>query len=145
MKKVISICLGLLVFFFLTAFHSSDDAGTLKVEIVGLRSSEGVVLISLFKDGKGYPNEPEEAFKKAKISINAAKASIDFANLPAGEYAIVVLHDENNNLKMDKSLGIPKEGYGFSNNVTGLMGPPSFSKASFKYEGTQVVKIKMRY
>ena len=46
---------------------------------------------------------------------------------------------------MDKSLGIPKEGYGFSNNVTGLMGPPSFSKASFKYEGTQVVKIKMRY
>jgi uncharacterized protein (DUF2141 family) len=145
MKKVISICLGLLVFSFLTAFRSSDDADTLKVEIAGLRSSEGVVLVSLFKDGKGYPDEPEKAFKKSKISITDNKASIDFANLPPGEYAIVVLHDENNNLKMDKNLGIPKEGYGFSNNVMGLMGPPSFSKASFKHEGKQVVAIRMRY
>ena len=145
MKKAIAICFGLLSCFFLTAFPSSDDMGTLKVEIAGLRSSGGVVLISLFKDGKGYPDEPEKAFKKTKISIRHNKASIDFTNLPVGEYAIVVLHDENNNLKMDKNLGIPKEGYGFSNNVMGLMGPPSFSKASFKFEGKQVVEIKMRY
>ena len=145
MKKAIAICLSLLSCFFLTAFPSSYDMGTLKVEIAGLRSSGGIVLISLFKEGKGYPDEPEKAFKKTKISIRDNKASIDFTNLPVGEYAFVVLHDENNNLKMDKNLGIPKEGYGFSNNVMGLMGPPSFSKASFKFEGKQVVEIKMRY
>ena len=145
MKKALGIYLGLLAFLFLTAFCLSNDAGTLKVEIAGLRSSKGVVLVTLFKEGKGYPDEPEKAFKKTKISIVDNKASIDFTNIPAGEYAIVVLHDENNNLKMDKNLGIPKEGYGFSNNVMGLMGPPSFSKASFKFEGKQVVEIKMRY
>jgi len=115
------------------------------VEIEGLRSSEGFILLSLFKDGKGYPDEPEKAFRKIKISIKDKQASADFADLPNGDYAIVVLHDENNNLKMDKNLGIPNEGYGFSNNVMGLMGPPSFSKASFKHESKQVVEIKMRY
>ncbi|MFM7430954.1 MAG: DUF2141 domain-containing protein [Flammeovirgaceae bacterium] len=41
-------------------------------------------------------------------------------------------------------MGIPKEGYGFSNNVMGTMGPPSFEKAKFKLSGEKVV-IRMRY
>ena len=145
MKKVMNICLALLSFSLLTSLRFPDDEGPLKVAIEGLRSSVGFVLISLFKDGNGYPDEPEKAFKKTKVPIKDNRASIDFANLPPGEYAIVVLHDENGNLKMDKNLGIPKEGYGFSNNVLGFMGPPAFSKARFIHEGKQVLEIKMRY
>ncbi len=144
MKKAIIGFVALLGFFFFTALRL-PDAGNLKIDISGLRNSEGFVLLSLFKDGKGYPGESEKAFRKGKISINGNKASVDFDNIPDGEYAIVVLHDENSNLKMDKSLGIPREGYGFSNNVMGLIGPPSFSKASFKHEGKQAIEINMRY
>ena len=145
MKNAIIICLSLAGFFIITAFLISHSSASLKVEIQGLRSSEGFVLLSLFKDGNGYPDEPEKAFRKIKISIKGKKASTDLADLPNAAYAIVVLHDENSNLKMDKSLGIPNEGYGFSNNVVGLMGPPSFSKASFRIEGNQLLEIKMRY
>jgi len=49
---------------------------------------------------------------------------------------MAVIHDENMNGKLDTNwLGIPKEGYGFSNNARGVAGAPSFSAASFQYEG----------
>lgn len=49
---------------------------------------------------------------------------------------MAVVHDENMNGKLDTNwLGIPKEGYGFSNAAKGVVGAPSFSAASFPYEG----------
>jgi uncharacterized protein (DUF2141 family) len=56
--------------------------------------------------------------------------TVVFENLKPGKYAVSVLHDANKNKDLDKNkLGIPKEGFGFSNNVTGAMGPPSFKRA----------------
>ncbi|MDR0612870.1 MAG: DUF2141 domain-containing protein, partial [Dysgonamonadaceae bacterium] len=59
--------------------------------------------------------------------------SLEFSvELPEGEYAISVYHDENDNNKLDTGVfGIPTEGYGFSNNVKGFMGPPSFKESKF--------------
>ncbi len=71
-----------------------------------------------------------------------------FDNLPVGTYAIAIFHDSNNNKKLDKNwVGIPKEGYGFSNNVFGTFGPPSFQEASFKVKAnnTTNLKIKLEY
>ncbi len=72
----------------------------------------------------------------------------DFTGLPTGNYAIAILHDENDDMKMNTNfLGLPKEGYGFSNNVMGAFGPPGYNKANFNYTaGTATaISIKARY
>jgi uncharacterized protein (DUF2141 family) len=52
-------------------------------------------------------------------------------DLPPGRYAIIVFHDENDDGRLNKSmLGIPNEGYGFSNNATGFLSAPSFESAA---------------
>ena len=58
-------------------------------------------------------------FKEGEApSIENAYAEIDFTGVPPGKYALVCYHDENSNGKFDENmLGMPKEGYCFSNNV----------------------------
>ena len=62
-------------------------------------------------------------------------------------YAVAVLHDENDNAKMDFNfLGMPLEGYGFSNDASALFGPPSFSAAAFRLTArASHVSVKIRY
>lgn len=131
--------------FAVKAYSQSEG---IRIDISNLRSNDGHVLISVFRDGNGYPDEPEKAVRKARISIKANTAWVVFTGLPAGEYAVAILHDENDDQKMNKNIiGIPKEGYGFSNNAMGTFGPPSFSNASFSYSGNALMKvgIKTRY
>jgi uncharacterized protein (DUF2141 family) len=133
--------------FILSSFHPFTDTG-LKVTITNLRNNKGHVLISLFKDGVGYPDKPEKAFKKEKVSISNNAAALFFATLPTGNYAIAILHDENDDQKMNTNFfGLPKEGYGFSNNVMGTFGPPGYNKARFSYTAniSATISIKTRY
>jgi len=142
-----SAILLLIYSFIFFSFKVKNETGV-TVNISNLRSNKGHILISLFKEGVGYPDAPEKAFKKERLSISANKAQIVFNNLPSGDYAIAILHDENDDMKMNKTwLGLPKEGYGFSNNVMGTFGPPSYSKAKFTYRMGQTTnqEIKTRY
>ncbi|OSZ79751.1 hypothetical protein CAP36_00350 [Chitinophagaceae bacterium IBVUCB2] len=145
--NLLPIFLALACVVILASFRPMADAG-IKVNITNLRSNKGHVLISLFKDGEGYPDKPEKAFKKAKLAIINKNATLLFEGLPAGTYAIAILHDENDDAKMNTNmLGLPKEGYGFSNNVMGAFGPPAYNKASFKFTANAVIttQIKARY
>lgn len=142
MKKSLTLIVVLLVYLINTSFIT--PAAELVIEVNNLRNSKGFVLISLFNDEKDFPEKAEKAVRKAKVKIKDRTASISFNNLPAGKYACAILHDENDNYKMDFNiLGMPKEGYGFSNNAKGLFGPPSFSKASFVV-ADEVHKISIR-
>ncbi len=132
--------------FVFSSFHAAEEG--IKVTVLNLHSNDGHVLISLFKDGEGYPDDPAKAIRKAKLAIKDKKAWVFFTGLPTGTYAVSIMHDENNDQKLNKNmLGIPKEGYGFSNNVIGSFGPPSFSRACFAHKATTVtsVSIKMKY
>ncbi len=129
------------------SFRPLEDAA-IKVAVTNLRNNKGHVLISLFKDGVGYPDKPEKAFRKVKVEVTNKSATVTFEKLPAGSYAVALLHDENSDEKMNTNiLGIPKEGYGFSNNVMGAFGPPAYSKASINLSPKTVIstQIKARY
>lgn len=126
----------------------NEPTGVLRVQVKKLRNTNGHVLVSLFRNGEGYPDEPEKAYRKGKANIVNGNAILLFSDLPPGEYEVAVLHDENDDQKMNKSwLGLPSEGYGFSNNVMGMFGPPDVSKASFSIlAGTQkIIEINTRY
>lgn len=121
---------------------------SLQINIAGIRNNDGKILCSVFKEGIGYPDRPEQAFYKASIPIKDRKAIFDIEVLPPGRYAVALLHDENGDNKMNTSMvGLPKEGYGFSNNVMGLFGPPAYSKASFDLspDRQKKIQINLRY
>jgi uncharacterized protein (DUF2141 family) len=137
----------LLAMFFIGSFASFTPVinQNLKVTITKLDSNNGVVLVSLFKEGSGFPDDAAKAFGKEKGYIVEKSATIIFKSVPPGSYAVAILHDENNNQKMDKNmLGIPKEGYGFSNNASAPFGPPSYKKASFTHTGTKQTEIQIK-
>lgn len=126
----------LIIYLFGAIFSNTSylhtNTSSLKITIENLESSTGHVLVSLFSTGEGFPDKAEKAIRKASISIKDKKAWVVFTGLTAGTYAAAILHDENDDQKMNTNFfGIPTEGYGFSNDVTGRFGPPSFTKASF--------------
>lgn len=140
--RILVVLIGL---FSLTAFKQPVKG--IKVEVTGLRNNNGYVLVSLFKDGVGFPDQAEKAVRKAKLGVYEKKATILFNDIEPGQYAIAILHDENGDQKMNTTgLGLPKEGYGFSNNVIGAFGPPSFKRAGFQYKGDRTtITIRTRY
>lgn len=147
MKKIVLL---LLLIFALPAPAGAEQnpvsAGTIEVCIDNIRSSDGTVGVALFNTKKGFPDKSERAIKGK--SVPAGKQCIVlFKNVPYGTYAVSVLHDENGNGKMDKAfLGIPKEGFGTSNNPKLKMGPPSFSDSQFDLaEQKMTLNINMKY
>ena len=107
------------------------------VRILDIRNSTGAVACALFESPEGFPTKYLHfATNIMVIKIREKQARCDFEDIPPGTYALAVVHDENMNGKLDtKWLGIPTEGYGFSNDAKALLGAPSFSAASFSYDG----------
>jgi uncharacterized protein (DUF2141 family) len=110
------------------------------VKILNIRNSTGTVDCALFDSPVGFPTEfLHSATNVMIIKIRKTQARCDFEDIPPGTYAMAVIHDENMNGKLDTDwLGIPTEGYGFSNQSEGASGVPSFSAASFRYDGRSV-------
>ena len=131
-------CLALfvvLVFSNLTsvAFAQSSCPG-IHVKVVNIRNDTGTVDCALFESPVGFPIEVlRSAMNVMVIKVRNTEARCDFEDIPPGTYALAVIHDENMNGKLDTNwLGIPKEGYGFSNDVKALLGalrslPPALS------------------
>jgi uncharacterized protein (DUF2141 family) len=136
----------LLSLFILHASFIRPSLNSVSVEVLNLKSSKGFVLVSLYNNAKDFPKDAGRAIGKGKSTIENGKAIVTFNNLPNGKYAAAILHDENNNLKMDFNIvGMPKEGYGFSNDARGLFGPPSFEKAAFNVDGEKRIVIRTSY
>ncbi len=122
-------------------------AQVLHVHVVGLRNSNGKVGCTLYNSAADFPENDAKAFRDIDAPIKNDAAWCNFAGIPPGTYAMVVIHDENGNGKFDRdALGMPLEGYAFSNNAHATFGPPSFADASFKYHGgEQWITITMTY
>ncbi len=122
------------------------NAGELQVTITGIRSTSGSVNIALYHGAENFL-EPDAAVGGARLKTESSTVDTQFDNLVPGTYAIAVYHDENSNAKLDKNfLGIPKEGYAFSNNARGTVGPPSFKKAAFTIgEVPKMMSIEVKY
>jgi len=123
MKSIASIFAAMFV------LASNAGAASLTVDITDVAASTGTIGIQLVDskavfDGGGKP----VAARQIKAS-GANMVSVTFEELKPGKYAVMVMHDENDNGKLDSNiLGIPKEGYGFSNNPN-VMRRPTFDEA----------------
>jgi len=129
------------------AFARSPCPG-IHVKILNIRNSSGTVACALFESPDGFPAEYlHSATNIMIIKVRDKQARYDFQDIGPGTYALVVVHDENMNGKLDTNwLGVPTEGYGFSNDAKALLGAPPFSAASFQYDGgTLDLTISLHY
>jgi uncharacterized protein (DUF2141 family) len=137
MKSIIMLCA--------IAWIASAAMGQTKltVTIENIKGDKGSIRIGIF--------DKEESFLKKAIDGKVIKANnesvtVVFDKLKPGTYAISVIHDENENTELDtKAFGMPAEGIGFSNNVMGKFGPPSFEKSSFSVSDEKALHIKLKY
>lgn len=136
----------LLTLFLMSGTNSSNDHQELTLTVNNISNSNGVIRILLFQGPEGFPDQPKLAFQNASIKIINNKATHTFKNLPEGTYAISLFHDSQNTGKLrTNTFGIPKDGYGFSNNAASLVGAPSFEKAAFKLtKDVKQINIKLR-
>ncbi|MCH4563609.1 DUF2141 domain-containing protein [Halomonas sp. EGI 63088] len=118
------------------------------VNILDIRNSTGTVACALFESPVGFPTEFLRSATNVMImKIQDTQARCDFLDIPPGTYAMAVIHDENMDGKLDVNwLGVPKEGYGFSNDAKASMSAPSFNAASFRYDGQNLdMTISLNY
>ncbi len=110
----------------------------LTVNISGVANEKGIIGVALHNAAKTFPEG--ESFLRQVIEANTQPLTVYFKNLPAGNYAISLMHDENENGMLDRNfVGMPTEYYGFSNNAKGKMGPPTFKQAAFQITDDNVM------
>lgn len=144
---IVVLLFGLLKLTGISSAQSFPATGTLTVIISNFKSNRGSAAVALYNQEKAFPKSPGKAIRQSFFPINDKKSVAVFENLPTGEYAVSVFHDENNNKKMDTNfLGIPKEGVGASNNAKGHFGPPKYKDAKFNFTGNaQTIYINIIY
>lgn len=143
-----ALTLGLFLFATLMV-NIKVDTYSLTAKVIDLNNSKGTVIFSLYNKDGTIPDEKFKKYYKTKtVSIIDKKAEVTFTNLPQGFYAVTVLHDENNNKKIDKKfmLPLPEEGVGFSNyDDFGLSNRPNFKNANFKLIKDATITVKVIY
>ena len=111
----------------------------------GLRSARGSLRLCLAADPANFPGCADHADAMMR-TVPAATPQVRFDGLPRGSYALAVIHDANNNARLDTLVGIPREGFGFSRNPAIGFGPPRFAAAQFAVAGdAQRQQVRMRY
>ena len=123
-----------------------DGAGQVQVTVTGLESTEGQVLVALFLDQRGWPDDQTLAFEARVLPIDGPQAVATFVDVPAGPFAVSVFHDEDLDRTLDTGVfGIPSEDYGFSRDARGKFGPPGFEDARLDLApgGSQRITIKV--
>jgi uncharacterized protein (DUF2141 family) len=131
------------IFAALCAFASTVHAGELTVTITDIRAAQGSLMVSLVNSDAGW-NSQAKPVAARKVAAEKGEMQLKFSDLPAGSYAVQVMHDENDNNKLDTNfLGIPSEGYGFSNNPH-VMRRATFDEARFELKTDAAITIRLR-
>lgn len=127
--KTLTLIIALVLSVNLSNAQDIENGKTITVTIENITNNNGKVILGLhtentFMKGQGITT--------AESDIVDGKITVTFNNVEAGTYAIMALHDENENKRMDfLENGMPKESYGMSNNPMNY-GPPQYEAAKFE-------------
>jgi uncharacterized protein (DUF2141 family) len=126
---------------------AGEKTVSVHVTITNLRNVKGLVHACMSADPERF-TRCEEGDGSYQVTMRAADGrAFDFENVVPGTYAIALLHDENENDRVDRFLSmIPREGFGFSRDAPVSFGPPDFEDAAFDVGVADVNQtIRMRY
>lgn len=130
----------------LSSLSSAVLAANVTLTIKGIPTNSGVIRLALFDNAEAFPDDEEKSVMKISLASEEDEVFARLVNVPEATYALTVFHDANNNGILDRNFaGVPIEVYGFSNNVRGVLGAPTFKEASFKVGKTDqemVIELK---
>jgi len=128
---------------FLSSYMQNKET---EVKITGIRSARGQLVLAVFKDQVSYEAEkPCKTFLFNKKNLSNGSLTVK-CGLEAGVYGITLVDDENGNGKIDKNLiGIPKEGFGFSNFFMEKLKKPTFDDFKVDLKTYPTIDIKVKY
>lgn len=134
-----------------SAVAAPESRCELAVTVGSLRKSgeqyRGQVCYTIFKGKEGFPDKSELAYANQCVLVQqSATLSFMVKDLPCdNEYALAMLHDENMNRQLDRTIGVPAEGIGMSNNPSFVrVNAPPFDDVKFKLQpprASQVINI----
>lgn len=135
----IAVCLAVSL---LTSQKMLAQSGPYKLNInipsIGART--GMVRIGLVSKAENFMAKSEI---DTAVNVPAeGPVTVTIPNLKAGNYAVQIYHDVNNNKVLDREGGMPTEPFGFSN-ITVLMGPPTFEQAAFEVKEDTEIRIRL--
>lgn len=131
-------------FLAVSLFSGAIHAAELTVELQGIRAQTGKIRLAIVDGQEGWDGKAR-AVAGEMIVPAGDSAVVKFSDLAPGNYAVMVTHDENDNGKLDTNLiGMPTEGYGFSNNPR-VMRKPTWDEARFALEDDgATLRIELR-
>jgi len=131
-------------FFFFLSCSVVSSQNTLSVVVEGVKSSDGKVSVAVYNQSDGFL-KLDTAYMDNSANATEGETALVIDDLPDGEYALAVFHDENANNQLDTNwLGIPKEDVGFSNARMKTFGPPSFKECAIKLNSDAEVKVRIK-
>lgn len=102
------------------------------VRVTNLEDVNGILYIGWYDQSADFPINDRAVLREEVEVGDLSEVTVQFDNIPAGEYAIAIFLDENDNYTLDRNLfGIPKEKYGFSNNVLPALRAATFYESVF--------------
>lgn len=131
----------------ITSPQSAAPNADLIIKLENVRNSKGKLRLALYKGQDGYPDNSKKAARLVSVQAKEGTVEVVVEGLPTGNYAVALLHDENENGEMDTNMvGYPKEGYGFSNNNLPAFRAPRYDEAAFELtKSKQELAIRIRY
>ena len=133
----------LIIFFSLLFMNTSSDTHTLTVTINNIKNMEGSLKVGLYNNNGRFLEEGQ-TFQNISIEVENDSETFVFKDLPKGDYAISLYHDENSNGTCDRNFfGIPKEPYAFSNNFKPKFSAPTFADCQFELSSNQSIVIDL--
>jgi uncharacterized protein (DUF2141 family) len=136
---------GVWMLIFVIGYPFASKAQNVEVTITEFRNTKGQIIIKVFEDSQSYRKDralhvktfPKSAVEKGQMTIQL--------NLAAGTYGLALIDDENSDNDMNyKPLGLPKEGFGFSNYYLTRLSKPAFDDIKFEVTHGQKQRIPIR-
>lgn len=123
----------------------NGPATDLTLDLQGQRNHNGVLHICVSAQQRFFPDCSQDP-AAIKRTLPAKARWIHLSNVAPGRYAITAFHDENRNGKLDTTLGIPREGFGFSRNPVVRFGAPKFRQVVIEIvPGLNRQTVQMKY
>lgn len=135
-QKLIGLALAAL-------FSTPLAAADLVVNVGTIAKAKGQMMVALYNSAESFRKTVVEA---AAVPATTGEMQFTFTNLDAGDYAVLVYHDVNDNGELDSNLlGMPKEPWGASLEGKKIFGAPSWSKTRFSVDDNgKSVNIKLK-
>jgi uncharacterized protein (DUF2141 family) len=134
---------SLLLFFGLISTLLPVNNPQLTIKISNIEKIKGEIKVGVFNTDHHFLKEGSE-IKTYSIKVDKNTAILTITDLPKGDYAVSIFHDENSDNKMNTNfIGIPKEPYGFSNNIKPKMSAPKYKECKFDLSENKTLNIKL--